>query len=367
MTDSHWSYTQSQGVAEELVSLGAEHITIRPHCPWRNGKVERSNRTLHIEWAYRQVFTSHQQRSDVLPARLDYYNDQRRHSSLGGRPPDQPTVTNLMAEYNQQAVRTAGAEEGEAEMFQTDSYEGLLAETVVVTGAGGDLIHAYHARPLGPGPFPGVVLFHHRPGWDAWYRATTRLFAAHGYGAISPDLYCRFGHGEPDDVAAKARAEGGAVDDQVVEDAEGCMRHLRAHPSSNGKIGLFGTCSGGRHAYLTACRLDGIAAVVDCWGGNIVVGDDALTAAQPVAPADLSEDLDAPVLGLFGDEDRNPTRADVDALEEILRRLGKPYEFHRYPEAGHGFFYHDRPSAYRAEAAVDGWSKVWSFLARHLS
>lgn len=253
-------------------------------------------------------------------------------------------------------------------MAATDAYEGMLAETIVVPGHQGDLIHAYQARPLGAGPFPGVVLFHHRPGWDSWYRTTTRLFAAHGYVAICPDLNCRVAHGDPDDVAARARAEGGVADDQVVGDAEGCAESLRAHPTSNGKIGLFGTCSGARHAYLTACTLDeDIDAVVDCWGGNIVADDDALTPTQPVAPADLTGDLQAPVLGLFGNEDHNPTRGDVDALEEILRSHNKNYEFHRYDGAGHGFFYHDRPSRYRAEAAVDGWDKVWSFLDRQLS
>jgi len=87
MTDNHWSYTKSRAVTETLASLGTAHITIRPHCPWQNGKVERFNRTLHIEWAYRQVFTSNQQRTEALPTWLDYYNHRRRHSSLGGRPP----------------------------------------------------------------------------------------------------------------------------------------------------------------------------------------------------------------------------------------------------------------------------------------
>lgn len=251
-------------------------------------------------------------------------------------------------------------------MVATDSYEGMLAETVIVPGNDGDLVHAYQARPLGLGPFPGVVLFHHRPGWDSWYRATTRLFAAHGYNAICPDLFCRVAHGDPDDVAARARAEGGVPDNQVVGDARGCVEILRAHPTSNGKVGLFGTCSGGRHAYLTACRLEAIDGVVDCWGGNIVARDDALTPAQPVPPVDLTEHLTAPVLGLFGNEDHNPSRDDVDALEEILQSHDKKYEFTRYEGAGHGFFYHHRPSAYRAEAAVDGWEKVWSFLDRHL-
>jgi carboxymethylenebutenolidase len=37
-----------------------------------------------------------------------------------------------------------------------------------------------------------------------------------------------------------------------------------------------------------------------------------------------------------------------------------------YPEAGHGFFYHDR-GAYRQKQAVDGWSKVFAFFEKYLS
>ncbi len=87
MTDNHWSYTKSNAVAEALADLGAAHITIRPHCPWQNGKVERFNRTLQTEWAYRQVFTSNDERAEALPTWLENYNHRRRHSSLGGRPP----------------------------------------------------------------------------------------------------------------------------------------------------------------------------------------------------------------------------------------------------------------------------------------
>lgn len=87
MTDNHWSYTKSTAFAEVLELIGADHITIRPHCPWQNGKVERFNRTLQVEWAYRQVFTSNQQRSEALPGWLNDYNYQRSHSSLNGQPP----------------------------------------------------------------------------------------------------------------------------------------------------------------------------------------------------------------------------------------------------------------------------------------
>src|SRR5262245_13103826 len=93
-------------------------------------------------------------------------------------------------------------------MYQTNQYEGMLAETVTIHGARGEIINAYSARPLGGGPFPGMVVIHHAPGWDEWYREATRKFAHHGYAAISPNLYYREGHGTPEDVAAKARAAG---------------------------------------------------------------------------------------------------------------------------------------------------------------
>ena len=93
-------------------------------------------------------------------------------------------------------------------MYQTNDYEGMLAETVTLRGAHGDPVNAYFARPLGPGPFPGVILIHHLPGWDEWYREVTRKFAHHGYAALSPNLYCREGHGTPEDVAAMVRGAG---------------------------------------------------------------------------------------------------------------------------------------------------------------
>jgi transposase InsO family protein len=74
-------------VADAMTQLAAKHIFIRPHCPWQNGKVERLNRTLQTEWAYRQVFTSNTERTNALAPWIEYYNTRRRHSALGGLPP----------------------------------------------------------------------------------------------------------------------------------------------------------------------------------------------------------------------------------------------------------------------------------------
>jgi carboxymethylenebutenolidase len=167
-------------------------------------------------------------------------------------------------------------------------------------------------------------------------------------------------------VAAKARAAGGVPDDQVVGDLEGAAKFLRGLPTSSGKVGIFGTCSGGRHAYLTACRVQLFDALVDCWGGRVVMKPEELSANNPVAPLDYSKDLACPVLGLFGEEDQGPTPAQVAIHEQELKRLDKNYEFHTYPGAGHGFFYQTRP-LYRQEQAVDGWNKVFAFLEKYLA
>lgn len=250
-------------------------------------------------------------------------------------------------------------------MMDTGSYEGMLAEVMKVHGHGGEWISVYVARPLGPGPFPAVVWLHHMPGWDEWTKEAARKLAYHGFMVAVPDLYCRAGTGAPEDVAAKVRSEGGVPDAQVVGDAAACRDFLRALPQSNGKVGVTGTCSGGRHAYLAAC-LERFDACVDLWGGGVVMRPEELTEKRPVAPIDYTKGLSCPLLGLFGEEDRAPSPEQVRLHEEELRKHGKVYEFHLYPGAGHGFFYHDRPAAYRAEAAVDGWRKVLDFFHRHL-
>ena len=246
-------------------------------------------------------------------------------------------------------------------------YQGLNAETVDFTAHNGDKGEAYYAQPLRAGKFPGVVVIMHLPGWDEWIIEVTRKFAHHGFLAIAPHLYFREGPGSPDDIGARVRAAGGVADDQVVGDAAGAMAYLRAQPNSNGKVGVIGFCSGGRHAYLVACRLPGVDALVDCWGGNVIVDDPkVLNAKRPVAPIDLTEKMTCPLLGIFGNDDHNPTADQVNRTEAVLKKLGKNYEFHRYNGAGHAFFNNMR-DAYRPEQAMDGWRKVLSFLNRHLA
>ena len=249
---------------------------------------------------------------------------------------------------------------------RTDNYEGMTAELITIKGHQGDEVHAYFARPSGRGPYPGIVLVHHIPGWDEFYRETARRFADHGYVVICPNLYERSGHGTPEDVAAKVRGDGGVADDSVVGDCEAAAAYLKALPDCTGKLGVIGTCSGGRHATLVASRVPGFNAVVDCWGGNVVMPSDRLTSKQPVAPIDYTKDLPCPMLGLFGNDDQSPSPEQVDQHEAELKKHGKTYEFHRYDGAGHGFWYYQRP-AYAQEQAMDAWNKTFAFFGKHLA
>jgi carboxymethylenebutenolidase len=244
-------------------------------------------------------------------------------------------------------------------------YEGLIAETTRHSGTNDDLIEAYLARPLGKGPYPGVVVVHHMPGWDPSTKEFTRRLAYEGYVAICPNLYCREApDASPDDAGAKVRAEGGVSDEQVVGDIGGAVRFLRALPYSNGRVGLIGFCSGGRQVYLAACRLD-VDAAVDAHGGRVIMAPEELTERQPVAPIDLTKDMKAPLLGLFGDDDQYPTPEEVGKTRAELERYKKTFEFHSYPGAGHEFMNPHRPS-YRVEAAVDAWEKLLAFYAKYL-
>ncbi len=246
------------------------------------------------------------------------------------------------------------------------TYTGITTDLVKMRGHNGDDIEAYLARPQGDGPFPGVVVIHHAPGWDEWTLEVTWKLANRGFAVISPHLYARFGPGTPEEASARARAHGGGMPDaQIVGDVSGATSYLRSQSFSNGKVGCIGFCSGGRQSYLVACSTD-INAAVDCWGGGVIVDDPSqLNEQRPIAPISLTSNLTCPLLGIFGNDDESPTPSEVDRTEEILKEQHKTYEFYRYEGAGHAFLSTDR-YRYRPEQAIDAWNRIYSFFQRSL-
>jgi carboxymethylenebutenolidase len=233
------------------------------------------------------------------------------------------------------------------------AYTGMTTETVTIAGHNGDQLEAYFAQPAGSGPFPGVVVIHHLPGWDEWTTEVVRKLAHHGYAAVSPHLYSRNGM-SPEEAGADAlrglQAGGpvvGQPDDQAMGDIEAAAGWLKARG--------------------TAASVPSLDAAVDCWGGAVTPSPRWPTnAAHPVVPIELTPQIRCPVLGIFGNEDQFPTPDEVDRIEQALKNAGKEYEFYRYDGAGHGFFATDRPGS-RPEQAKDAWQKVFAFYAKHLN
>ncbi|HEX3788779.1 MAG TPA: dienelactone hydrolase family protein [Pseudonocardiaceae bacterium] len=242
--------------------------------------------------------------------------------------------------------------------------EALTAETITITGHGGDEIEAYLAVPTGSTAHGSVVVIHHMPGYDSATKEIVRKFAANGYAALCPNLYWRDAPGaSPDDAAAAGRANGGVPDDRLVGDVAGAAAHLKSLAGANGKVGVIGYCSGGRQTVLSACSIQ-VDAAVDCYGAFVINEPPAGYTMKPLV--DLLPNLSSPLLGLFGADDTFPSPEETAVLAAELAKAGKNYESHTYEGAGHAFFAVDRPS-YRPESATDGWQRVFSFFGTHLT
>lgn len=245
-------------------------------------------------------------------------------------------------------------------------FGSMTAETITFTGDGGDEIEGYLAKPSGDDLRGGVVVIHHLPGYDRGHKEIVRRFAELGYDAIVPNLYWREAPGAAsDDAAAVARAKGGIPDSRLLGDVAGAAAFLRSLPTSNGKVGVIGYCSGGRQSVLAACNLD-LDACVDCYGAFVTGTPPADFPLKLTNLVDQLPNLRAPLMGLFGDDDSAPSPAQVAELQQILRAHGKVFQIHSYPGAGHAFFAVNRIS-YRVEAANDGWERITQFFTEHLS
>ena len=219
----------------------------------------------------------------------------------------------------------------------------------------------YLYRPDDDQPRPSVIVIQEIFGVNANIRAIAQRFAEEGYVAAAPDVFYRSGRLQEIPYADMQQAIGlmqSLTDDGVVSDLNAVMRYLQAYPHAlQGRVGVTGYCFGGRASFLAATAVEGLSAAAVYYGGRIVGEGGPLTNAANIS---------APIIGLFGNDDQNPTPDDVAAIDAELTRLGKAHEFHAYDGAGHGFMCEDRGS-WRAEAAADAWDKTLAFFANHLS
>ena len=247
----------------------------------------------------------------------------------------------------------------EAQPIKTDA-KGLV-EGMVEVPAGDRNIPAYLARPAAKGRHPAVLVYSEIFGVHEWVKDVARRLAQAGYVAIAPDFFVR--HGDPSkltDFAEIRKIVAQATDPQVTSDTAATLKYLKAQPFTDAKkLAVTGFCWGGAKTWLAVARFADFKAGV-AWYGQLKANPAAPGAPAPVQ---LAKDLHAPVLGLYGGQDKGIPLADVEAMRAALKAAGKTTsEIVVYPEAEHGFFADYRPS-YAPKASADGWKRTLAFFA----
>lgn len=234
-------------------------------------------------------------------------------------------------------------------------------ETVLIEGSRMDVLVF---EPEGTGPFPGVVVAQHIPiahtglEKDPFTIDVGNRMADAGYAAVIPFLF----HWWPSNLDLAQKREE-YRDDRAVADMDAAYNILTGLKNVDAdRIGVMGHCWGGRISWLHACHQPNYKALATLYGGRIKTG---MGEGAPAAIS-LTGNMKCEVLGLFGNEDQNPSPADVADLDAALTQAGIPHELHQYDGAGHGFQDFENPDRYRKKQSDDAWVKIFSFFDRTL-
>ncbi len=255
----------------------------------------------------------------------------------------------------------------------------IMAQTAIktsaeglVTGEGiydvdGFAVPFFHAAPAGKQNLPVILVVQEIFGVHEYIADTCRRLAHAGYLAIAPELYAR--QGDPGSYGEMAKLMAEVVskvpDAQVMQDLDGAVAWASANGGNVNKVGITGFCWGGRITWLYAEQSQHVKAGV-AWYGRLVGASTALT---PKHPLELAAQLKAPVLGLYGGEDKGIPLTTINQMKDALaaakgNAAAQASEFVVYRDAPHAFHADYRPS-YRKEPAADGFARALNWFKTH--
>jgi carboxymethylenebutenolidase len=217
--------------------------------------------------------------------------------------------------------------------------------------SGEETVSAYLALPDSAGPHPALVVIHEWWGLNGWVKEQAEKFAGQGYVALAVDLYRGKVAYDPNLAHELSR---GLPQDQAVRDLKAAFNYLASRPDvRHDKIGSVGWCMGGGYSLLLAVNESKLAACVVNYGS---------------LPTDKDEiqRIHAPVLGIFGADDRGIPPSAVEAFEGAMKAAQKSIEVKIYDGAGHAFMNPNNKLGYREAAASDAWARTFAFLSRTL-
>ena len=247
-----------------------------------------------------------------------------------------------------------------AETITTDA-KGLTVGEVRVPVDGGT-IPAYRAMPDAGGPSATILVVQEVFGVHEHIKDICRRLAKVGYFAVAPALYAREGDvAGMKDISQIMQVVTKVPERQVASDLDATVTWARSTGKADtSKLGIVGFCWGGRQVWLYAAHNPKLKAGVS-WYGVLQRPKNAMT---PDNPIDLVQNINAPILGLYGGADPAIPVAQIDALRAALKRAEKSSEIVVYPDTPHGFNADYRPS-YRPQQALDGWSRMLAWFRKY--
>jgi carboxymethylenebutenolidase len=217
--------------------------------------------------------------------------------------------------------------------------------------SGDETVQGLLYTPSGNGPFPAIIVIHEWWGLNDWVKEQASKLSDQGYAALAIDLYRGKVAKTPDEAHEIMR---GVPEDRAKRDLHAAFGFLASQPNvKKDRIGAIGWCMGGGYALDVALQEPTLAADVINYG-HLATDPQAL------------KKINAPILGLFGAQDRGITPADVRKFGEALDQMGKKIEIKIYDDAGHAFENPNNKDGYREADAADAWKRTVDFLATTL-
>ena len=233
----------------------------------------------------------------------------------------------------------------------------------VTYARGGETLRGHLAAPDERPDRAAIVLIPDVHGLSDLYREIAGRFAARGFATLAVDMYTREGAPKLASAVEAMRWIARLPDERILGDVRAAIDHLGA-AGSRRRIGVTGFCMGGQYALLSACTLRGLAASVSFYGMVRYPQNNDL---KPKSPLQAAPELTCPYLGIFGEEDALIPMEDVAELRAKLEAAGKRFRIDTYPGCGHAFLNHNRPDAYRPQAAAQAFESAVEFFTTHLS
>jgi carboxymethylenebutenolidase len=217
--------------------------------------------------------------------------------------------------------------------------------------SGDETVQGILYTPAGKGPFPGLIVIHEWWGLNDWVKEQASKLADQGYAALAVDLYRGKVATTPDEAHQIMR---GVPEDRAKRDLHAAFEFLATQSNvKKDRIGAIGWCMGGGYSLDVALQEPTLAADVINYG-HLATDQEAL------------KNIQAPILGIFGAQDKGITPDDVHKFAEAMQRLGKKIDKKIYDDAGHAFENPNNKDGYRPADAADAWQRTVDFLASNL-